>query len=103
MGMDLSGQFMKSTPKDVKKRLMYGPHLHYNWSGWSYLCKFLEDHGVDMSSFSGSNDGELIPRNICMIVADTIEKYIHELPQADQDWLKKDIEAWKWARNYRQY
>src|ERR1035437_9089446 len=78
MGMDLSGSWMKSTPNEIKKRLG-DPCIHYNWSGWSFITSFLEKHGVDMSSFSGSNDGQLIPRDVCMIVAETIEKYLDEL------------------------
>jgi hypothetical protein len=102
MGMDLSGSWMKSTPNEIKKRLG-DPCIHYNWSGWSFITSFLEKHGVDMSSFSGSNDGQLIPRDVCMIVAETIEKYLDELSPDDQIWLKPHIESWKWAKNYRQY
>lgn len=107
--MDLHGQWMKSTPQSVKDKVNadnggdYGPSLHYNWSGWSFITNFLESHGLDMSTFSGDNSGDLIPRDICMQAADIIEKHIGELPQEDQDWLKPHIESWRWAKNYKQY
>lgn len=94
---------MKSTPEEVKTRLIDGPSLHYNWTGWGFITEFLANHGVDMSSFSGSNDGQLIPRNICMQVAHVLEDHLHELEPADQAWLKEHIESWRWARNFKQY
>jgi hypothetical protein len=100
--MDLYGSWMKPSPKNIQKNLT-NPSLHYNWSGWRYICTFLEHHGMDMSNFDGSNDGKLIPRNDCMKVADIMEKYIGELSQEDQEWLKPHIECWKWAKNYKQY
>lgn len=108
MGMDLMGQWMKSTPKVVKEQVVKDtgyddPNIHYNWSGWSFLCEFLQDNGMNMSEFAGGNDGELLSRDTCMEVADCIEKNLHKLEPTDQVWLKEHIIRWKWARNYRQY
>lgn len=63
MGMDLY-----STQKKQ------GKHLHYrfNWGGWGKVCVFLESLECDLSRFSGSNDGDVVPASHCKAIAKKI-------------------------------
>lgn len=101
--MDLVGQFRKNTPKKIIDKYQGDACLHYNWGGWRYIISFLNSHGVDITDFSGSNDGKLIKRSTCTEVAKYLKKYIHELPITEQVWLWPHIEKWEWVRNYKQY
>lgn len=109
MGMDLmSGGYRKNTPqmmKDYIEKDKENPslHLHYNWSGWSFLVEHLNQWGVDTSEFSGINDGELISRDTCEAVAEALKSNLHTLSTEDQEWIKEDIIRWKWTKNYKQY
>jgi hypothetical protein len=58
MGMDLVPIAMKEGADEESA------HFHANWSGWSVLASMLDTLGADMSSFSGSNDGEIVPRDV---------------------------------------
>ena len=107
MVMDLIGKWRESTPDTIKNsQTEYGPlepNIHYNWTGWGWICNWLENHGVNMEEFSGMNDGETISRKTCKKVAETLEKHWDELNPEDQEWLKSHIEIWKWTLNFKQY
>ena len=76
MGMDLIGQWRKSTPKEIISKYPNGPHLHYNWTGWGWILNWLEERGIDMEEFSGTNDGERLSRKTCQQVTKTIENHL---------------------------
>ena len=103
MGMDLKP--MKPS-KDAPRYPEY-PHDviwgRYNWSGWRFITDLLEQWGVPMDEFAGSNDGQLIKAKTCRLVADAIEKHIDELDKEDQEWLRPHIARWRTCGGYRQY
>jgi hypothetical protein len=58
MGMDL-------VPFSVKDKTdEENIHFHANWSGWSAIASMLSALDVDMTLFSGSNDGDEVPAEI---------------------------------------
>lgn len=75
----------------------------YNWTGWSWLWEHLAEWGIDTRDFSGSNDGELIPAEKCVEVANAIEAHIGELDEEHQAWLRPHIKLWRTCGGYRQF
>ena len=99
MSYDLKPQRpTEDAPHDNCNQPQWG---RYNISGWTWIRNFLTNHGVDVSEFSGYNDGELIKADTCRLVADTIEKHIHELPENEQQWLRPHIQLWRTCGGYR--
>ena len=75
----------------------------YNWSGWRYICDKLEEWGVDISEFSGCNDGEKISAATCKKVADAIEAHLSGLDEQHRNWLQPHIDRWRYCGGYRQF
>lgn len=100
MGMDLKP--VRPTPDAPKDGygVVWG---RYNWSGWSYLTSHLQNWGVELTGFSGMNDGDLIKAKKCREVADAIEKHLHLLDEENQKWLRPHIILWRTCGGYRQY
>jgi hypothetical protein len=86
MGMDLIA---------VEPYPMIKTQAHYNWTGWNTLRRFLDKHGVDISEFSGSNDGDLISKQTCREVAIVIEDNLAELQEIFGDYIRDDINFWR--------
>ena len=99
--MDLIGKWRKETPQEIKDN--YEPNLHYNWTGWSWIWNWLEEHEVHTIEFSGVNDGQRLSRKTCKQVAETLEKHWDELNADDQYWLKNHKDIWKYTLNFKQY
>jgi hypothetical protein len=58
MGMDL-------VPIDMREGAdEESTHFHANWSGWGVIASMLDSLGADMTGFSGSNDGEVVSREV---------------------------------------
>jgi len=74
----------------------------YNWAGWEYLFELLDGWDVDLSEFSGFNDGDLISEETCKKVADAIEEHLNELELDDRIWLEPHIELWRNCGGYEQ-
>jgi hypothetical protein len=85
MGMDLL----------PKMRTTKIPPLHYTFRGWATLIGHLEQWGVDVSEFSGLNDGDPIKRETCLLVADALEQHFIELSPEKKVWLKGHAETWR--------
>lgn len=86
MGMDLI---------PVKPEPFVQPSLHYNWCGWRTLVGFLEKNEVDISEFSGWNDGELISQETCRKVANVIEDNLVEFKKTYERDMDDDINFWR--------
>lgn len=101
MGMDLQPINPSSkAPIDDYGEVVWG---RYNWAGWRWLCNHLEQWGVDLSEFSGCNDGEEISRETCIQVGKAIEDHLNELSEEDREWIKGHIVLWKTCGGYRQF
>ncbi len=103
MGMDLKPIAPKpDAPKNEQGTPIWG---RYNWTGWQYIINLADRHGVDVSKFSGVNDGEEISAETCMAVADAIERAIddHELSPQDVEWLTPHILLWRTCGGYCQF
>lgn len=90
----------KDAPREDDGSAVWG---HYNWTGWRELTTYLHKWGVDMSRFSGMNDGDLIPSATCKSVADAIEKHLFEVPYDDRKWLADQVILWRTCGGYRQF
>lgn len=66
MGMDLVSTRNNSNGEHER--------YHFNWFGWRRVCVFLDDLGCDLTRFSGSNDGDIVPGRTCRSIANTIRK-----------------------------
>ena len=77
--------------------------LHYNWNGWSWLTERLIEWGVDVSEFTGYNDGDVISAATCRKVGDAIEAHIEEIEERHQVWLSPHIERWRTSGGFRQF
>ena len=99
MGMDLKPQRPhKDAPKWEDGKVKRG---RYNNSGWCHFANWLEEKGVDISSFPFTNDGYKISAAKCKEVASVIEKHKSEYPwQADVD---EDLILWQTCGGYRVY
>ena len=75
----------------------------YNWSGWTYITDKLESWGVDLTDFSGSNDGGVIPAEKCIEVANAIESHLNDLDEEDREWLRPHIVKWRTCGGYEQW
>lgn len=108
MGMDLKPiRPHKDAPRNERGDVQWA---RYNWSSWSTLLRFLEEQGVDLSEFSGSNDGERISAATCKKVAKVIKDnatlYVLAFgggDLADVSWALEDAELWRTCGGYRQY
>jgi hypothetical protein len=101
MGMDLKpNRPSKDAPRNKDGYLIWG---RYNIYGWAYLWAKLDDWGVDTSTFSSFNDGKLIPKKVCLAVADAIEKHLEQLNKEDKEWLQPHIIRWRTCGGYRQW
>jgi len=67
MGMDL---FSVRRDRESKEAL----YFRFNWHGWSSLCSFLQDVGCDLSDFRGSNDGDIVPPESCLAIAEKLQE-----------------------------
>jgi len=56
--------------------------IHLNWSGWRWFCEACERWGVPTDTLAGSNDGYVIPQDVCALIADAIEAHKDEYNQA---------------------
>lgn len=102
--MDLINRgWSKETPPEIKEKYDTDRNLHYNWTGWRYITNLLEGFGVDMTQFSGSNDGDLLSQNTCKSVAKALEDHWQELSEDDQAWLTDHLPKWKWSRGFEQW
>jgi hypothetical protein len=81
----------------------YGNGLHYNWAGWRWITTFLEEKGVDLSEFSGFNDGEIISEDTCKIVADTLEEHLKGFDAETRNWIEPHILRWRTCGGYEQW
>jgi hypothetical protein len=100
MGMDLKPiRPNKNAPRD-DHGVIWG---RYNWFNWGWLCDKLDEWNVDISEFSGTNDGDRISAKTCKAVAQAIEDNLHTLSQQKQEWLRPHIELWRTCGGYRQY
>jgi hypothetical protein len=77
--------------------------LHFNWGGWWYLQNLLADAGVDLSTFANVNDGEVIPADVCRVVADTIESKLGQMSERDRMWLGPHIAVWRRSPGFEQW
>jgi hypothetical protein len=77
MGMDLIPKNKEVTP------------IHYNWTWWGILLRFLEENKCPMSEFSGMNDGNLISETTCKRVAEIIRNRFFELPRVYFEYIKE--------------
>lgn len=75
----------------------------YNWGGWSRQIDLLQQWGVDVSEFSGVNDGEVISEATCKAVADAIEQHLPELSPIEQTYFGRKIALWRTCGGYRQF
>lgn len=76
----------------------------YNWAGWRWLVRLLNDKGLDTSEFSGCNDGEEISAETCEKVADILEAEIPNLEdEEEREWLKNHPLLWRTCGGYRQF
>jgi hypothetical protein len=103
MGMDLVGEWRKSVPENIQKDPA-GPYLHYNWTGWSYICNLMDKLGVDTEQFSGSNDGAELNGITCKAVANALDTYVNskECSDTDKAWLSEHIPIWRWTKLFKQ-
>lgn len=69
-------------------------HFHANWSGWGALASMLESLGVDMTHFSGSNDGDIVPEEHAVAWGQAVEENYDNLYVLDVE----DPDAPDWAR-----
>ena len=106
MGMDLIP--IKPTP-DARR---YPPGeacaghimcLHYNWLNWEWLFDHLDKWGVDTSTFSFYNEGEVIPADVCRAVASAIQSNLSELDEGARQWIRPQIGLWQTCGGYAQW
>jgi hypothetical protein len=110
MGMDLRPvRPTKDAPLRADGKVKWG---RYSWSGWGDLVYFLQDHGVDVSEFAGSNDGDRIKSATCKQIAHAIESNFDEYlkrqggeldNESDIEVCKLDILLWRTCGGYRQH
>ena len=101
MGMDLIVIApTKNAPKDTNGNIIDG---RYNISGWTTLWNLLIDWNIDVSEFSGYNDGEIICQETCQDVAKAIEDNLHTLDEKHKNWLQPHIELWRTCGGYEQW
>lgn len=101
MGMDLEPiNPTKEAPETEEGGIEWG---RYNWNGWTFQYKLLNDWGVDTSELSRWNDGAEISKLTCLKIADAIEKHLNELSEEDRKWLKPKIILWRTCGGYRQW
>lgn len=72
-----------------------GTYLHYNMHGWGSLLTYLEKWDVNIDEFAGANESKRISAKTCIVVANTIEMHLEQLPQDDQEWLRPQVEKWR--------
>lgn len=53
-------------------------YFHFNWFGWQKVCAFLDSLDCDLSRFSGSNDGDIVPASHCKAITKRIKVAWHE-------------------------
>lgn len=76
---------------------------HYNWDRWRWLWSFLEPH-MDLSEFSGYNDGDEISDATCKQVANVIREQAPKLEdEEDRAWILEHAKLWETCGGYRQY
>lgn len=75
----------------------------YNWAGWGWLLDKLEDWGLDLSEFSGSNDGDAISEETCVKVSKLIAEHLPELEPDDRSWIEKHVQLWATCGGYEQW
>ena len=75
----------------------------YNMAGWFLLRKCLILWGVDISEFTGINDGAPISAATCVKVADAIEAHLPELDERDRKWLGSHIKRWRTCGGYEKW
>lgn len=103
MGIDLKPMRpTKDAPRREDGKPVWG---RYNWAGWSWFVGKLEEWGVDVSEFSGMNDGDLITAATCRKVADAIEAHLSEFPEGSvrRQEMAEDVLLWRTCGGYRQY
>lgn len=105
MGMDLKPcRPHNKAPRNENGDPQWG---RYNWWSWQQLCNFLERHGVDLSEFAGSNDGDKISAKTCRLVAKTIRENIDEYTAIWSQATREESELcalrWETCGGYRQY
>ena len=102
MGMDLEPQ----APTNEAPICKYSNGVkwgRYNWAGWRWLLDYLDDKGLDLSEFAGSNDGDLISDETCKKVANLIEEGLPALDDEYREWLTPHVQLWRTCGGYRQY
>ena len=108
MGMDLTPINPSADAPVYPMDYAYAPFRgrliegRYNWSGWSFLQNLLNEQGVDLSEFSGYNDGEVISEATCLKVADAIEAALPTLSEREREWLTPHIQRWRTCGGYEQ-
>lgn len=101
MGMDLQPVAPTAeAPRNEQGEVIWG---RYNIAGWSWLIDHLQEWGVDVSEFSGCNDGDLISAKTCFLVGEAIEARLDELDLGDKNWLASHVALWKTCGGYYQF
>lgn len=88
MGMDLVPLSVKDESDDENM------HFHANWSGWSAIASMLDSLGVDMTNFSGSNDGDVVEQETAESWGRAVEENFDNLYVLEVE----DPEGPSWAR-----
>lgn len=100
MGMDLKPIAPSPDAPEDEFGVEWG---RYNWTGWLWLHRALQNWGIDTTEFSGSNDGAVISDKTCKLVADEIERRLPELEGKYRDWLRPHVAKWRTCGGYEQW
>lgn len=64
--------------------------IHYNWTGWAILTRFLEKHDCSMNEFAGVNDGDRISKDTCKLVAKILREHAQEIPNISRQYISEE-------------